>query len=339
LKVKAALLTSIAIFAAIVSIQSQSVYAAVSITSVSWNETTVQRFDQVAPSEDRPLEFNFVSRDDENNGDEDNNDLPANFQCAIYRINDNADMKRDNIPNGIDLDGNGIGDIAQSDLDHVSSDNCGTNIANDRIAYKSVLEGGNIFIVIADPLASGEPITSAVFPFFVPPFAVAGTDADASSSFIISSVTWNDVIIQPFDPVIPSQDRPLEFSFQLDNENNKDVSYNFQCAIYRINDNADVKRDNIPNGIDLDGNGIGDIAQYDLEHVSSDDNCGSTTSKNGQISYTNFIQGIGFREGSYVFIVTADPLATGEKITRTAFPFIIPLQQVEKIIKEQKSND
>jgi hypothetical protein len=300
----------------VISIQSQSIYAAVSITSVSWNDATVQRFDQVVASKDRPLEFTFVSRD------ENNTDLPANFQCVLFRINEDALVDNDNIPNGIDLNGNGIGDIAQSDLQMISSDNCGGTTSTDLISYSSINEGSYVFTVIADPLASGEPITSAVFPFFVPPFAVAGTDADASSS-IISSVTWNDVIIQPFDLVIPSQDRPLEFSFQLDNEKDKNIPYKFRCEVFKINGTIDEDNTNTIYSIDLDGDGISDIAQSDLEQIVSED-CGDNT-LGGQISYTSISEGVSFGKGSYVFIVTGDPLATGEKITRTAFPFIIPL--------------
>src|ERR687897_706727 len=139
----------------VISIQSQSVYAAVSITSVSWNDATVQRFDQVVPSEDRPLEFNFVSRD------EDDNDLTSDFRCVLFRITDDAVVDNDNIPNGIDLNGNGIGDISESDLEQIASDPCGDNTSTGQISYTSINEGSYVFVVTATPLASGEPITSA----------------------------------------------------------------------------------------------------------------------------------------------------------------------------------
>ena len=315
MKLKIILLFTIFIFAYVaVLIQSQNVLADVSIPIVSWNDTTLQHFAKVVPAQDTPLEFVFQSRDENNAA------LPTNFQCLVVTFKEDANLEHDNIQNGIDLDGNGIGDISQSDLHKVVSDDCGENTSSGKIRYTSSNEGIYLFIVISDPLASGKPITNAAFPFVVPPFQV-------SEDVSISIVSWNELQVERFGQVIPSLDRPVEFTFQSqqqdgDNHNNKDSSYNFHCVVYRITDDGKLDINNIQNGIDLDGNGIGDISSLDLQQVSSD-SCGENISE-GQISYTGFIQGTGLDKGTYVFIVTAYSLASGKPITSAAFPLTVP---------------
>ncbi|MDF2736249.1 MAG: hypothetical protein K0S93_105 [Nitrososphaeraceae archaeon] len=291
MKLKIILLFTIFIFAYVaVLIQSQNVLADVSIPIVSWNDTTLQHFAKVVPAQDTPLEFVFQSRDENNAA------LPTNFQCLVVTFKEDANLEHDNIQNGIDLDGNGIGDISQSDLHKVVSDDCGENTSSGKIRY------------------------NAAFPFVVPPFQV-------SEDVSISIVSWNELQVERFGQVIPSLDRPVEFTFQSqqqdgDNHNNKDSSYNFHCVVYRITDDGKLDINNIQNGIDLDGNGIGDISSLDLQQVSSD-SCGENISE-GQISYTGFIQGTGLDKGTYVFIVTAYPLASGKPITSAAFPLTVP---------------
>ena len=296
-------MTMIVIFI-MVAFSSQNVYGFTSIINATWNDVQLQPFDEVVPTEDKPLEFFFASQD------ENNTDLATNFQCMIYRINEDADLDKDNIQFGIDLDGNGIGDMAKSDLTLVASDNCDEDTSSGKISYTGSSEGTYLFIVAANIVTNKEPVISAAHPFIIPPVRSA-TDLS------ISAVMWNELQVKRFGEVIPSQDRPIEFAFQSKNEENKDLSYNFRCVVYRINDDANLDTDNIQNGVDLDGNGAGDIAQFHLKQVASD-NCGVDTSE-GYISYMNFAP------GTYVFLVTGNPLANKEPVISAAHPFIVRL--------------
>ncbi|MGE5706209.1 MAG: hypothetical protein ACM3XP_05765 [Nitrososphaerales archaeon] len=171
MQIKNILSVTVIVIFSMVTLLSQNVYAFTSITSVTWNDVIVDRFGQVVPSEDEPLEFFFLS------SDENNNDLPANFQCVIYRVNDDANQNNDDIQNGIDIDDDGTADLDRSDITQIAADNCGTNTASSDISYTALSQGFYIFEVTATPLSSGEQIDSAVFPFNVPPFQAASTVA------------------------------------------------------------------------------------------------------------------------------------------------------------------
>ncbi|MDF2736250.1 MAG: hypothetical protein K0S93_106 [Nitrososphaeraceae archaeon] len=308
-------LTIVFFVGTVVSIQSQNVYGLVSITTVTWNDVQIEEGSQVVPSQDRPLEFVFQSND------ENNADLSADFQCEILRINDVRLVDPGDIQNGLDIDGDGQLDVAQSDVQQVFSQSCGDNVASSSITITSLIEGTDIFRVTAIPLSGSQPVTSDTFVFDVPKFQVS-----EDVSITTANATWNEINLQPFDFVLPSQDRPLEFTFELNDEtNNQTVPYNFTCEVFKINNTMDDENNNpnTINSIDIDGNGVEDISESDLQQVTSD-NCGTNTLR-GTITYTSSTEGTGFSKGTYVFIVTADPLISGEKITRITFPFIVPL--------------
>jgi hypothetical protein len=160
---------------AITELIPKNVYATVGITRASWNDVVIQSFDGVVPSEDMPLEFFFQSKDDNNT------DVATNFQCMIYRINEDADLDKDNIQYGIDLDGDGTKDVAQSDLTQVASDNCGTNTATGDISYVALSTGSYVFTITGTPLAGTEPVRTTAFPFQVPPYQVSESSKAADT--------------------------------------------------------------------------------------------------------------------------------------------------------------
>ena len=140
-------LVVIAIFVT-VALLSQNIYGFTSITNITWNGVQIERFSQVVPSEDKPLEFFFESKDDKNT------DLSVNFQCEIYSINEDADLNNDNIQNGIDWDDDGIADISQSDLTQVAYDSCGTNTVSSQISYTALGQDQYVFVLFLAPLSS-----------------------------------------------------------------------------------------------------------------------------------------------------------------------------------------
>jgi len=147
-------------------------------------------------------------------------------------------------------------------------------------------------------------------------FVISLLSQNAYALVSITTVTWNDVQIEEGSQVVPSEDRPLEFFFQSNDENNADLTADFQCEILRINDIRLVDPGDIHNGFDIDSDGQLDVAQSDVQQVVSQ-SCGDNVASS---SITN----TSFNEGTYFFRVTANLLSASQPVTSDTFGFDVP---------------